>query len=157
MSLDGIDADGSKESEIMVGKEGIVIIKNISSLIKSAVENGNLSLTSNGTVFLPDKQSLNFSAPIPSCAKGQALREDYCCKLFEIQVCTKLVKVVRPRIDTLTQYFSHCYQYGAANSEKSSKFASLRAKNDNLFQSQIKLSDYPLIQGEPWVDVKYLR
>lgn len=84
MRLDGIKTDDSKESEIMVGKEGILIAKNISSLIRSAVDNGSLSLTSNGTVFIPDKQSLKFSGPKSSCAKGQALRETYCCKLFEI-------------------------------------------------------------------------
>ena len=90
MTLDGIKTDDSKESEMMVGEEGVLIVNNISSLIKSAVENGSLSLTSNGTVFIPDKQSLNFSVPKPSCAKGQALRENYCCKLFEIQVSRKL-------------------------------------------------------------------
>lgn len=81
--LDGFKADGTKESEIMVGKEGILIAKNISRQTEIAVFNGNLSFTSNGTLFIPDKQSLNISQPKPSCAKGQTLRDfTYCCKFL---------------------------------------------------------------------------
>lgn len=80
VSLDGSQADDSKESEILAGQEGLLVAKNISSQIKIAVDNGNLTLTSNGTMFIPDKQSLNISVPKPTCAKGQSLRDDsYCC------------------------------------------------------------------------------
>lgn len=85
MSLDGLQADDSKESEILAGQEGVLIAKNISIQIQIAVDNGNLTLTSNGTMFIPDKQSLNISVPKPTCGKGQSLKEDsYCCKYWTI-------------------------------------------------------------------------
>ena len=80
MDLDGIEANETKEGQIMIGTEGIKIAKNISSLIKSAVGNGSLILTINGTVFITNKESLNISEPKPFCNKGQTLRDGYCCK-----------------------------------------------------------------------------
>ena len=59
---------------------GIEIAKNISSKTKKAVENGNFSLNINGTVFLPDVQSLNISEPVRLCNKGQAYRDGICGK-----------------------------------------------------------------------------
>ena len=82
--LDGIKAEDTKESEILVGEEGIKIAKNISSEIKRAVDNGSLTLTINDTVFVPDKESLSISEPKPLCTKGQTLREKYCCKFLKI-------------------------------------------------------------------------
>lgn len=84
VSLDGIEANDTKESQIMIGEEGIKIAKDISSQIKNAVDNGNLSLTINGTVFIADKQSLNISDPKRFCTRGQTLKGEYCCKFFNI-------------------------------------------------------------------------
>ena len=84
VSLDGIEANDTKESQIMIGEEGIKIAKDISSQIKNAVDNGNLSLTINGTVFIADKQSLNISDPKRFCTTGQTLKGEYCCKFFNI-------------------------------------------------------------------------
>ncbi|KAJ7360021.1 hypothetical protein OS493_019109 [Desmophyllum pertusum] len=78
VSLDGIEANDTKESQIMIGEEGIKIAKDISSQIKNAVDNGNLSLTINGTVFIADKQSLNISDPKRFCTRGQTLKGEYC-------------------------------------------------------------------------------
>lgn len=82
--LDGIKTEDTKESEILAGEEGIQVAKNISREIKRAVDNGNLTLTVNGTVFVPDKESLSISEPKPLCTKGQTLREKYCCKFLKI-------------------------------------------------------------------------
>ena len=70
----------TKQSKIMEGLAGVEIAKNISSEIKKVVENGTFSLTINGTVFIPDSQSLNISEPERSCDTGQAYREGYCGK-----------------------------------------------------------------------------
>lgn len=80
MDLDGIEANETKEGQIKIGTGGIKFAKNISSHIKSAVENGSLILTINGTVFITNKESLNISEPKPFCTKGQTLRDGYCCK-----------------------------------------------------------------------------
>ena len=83
VSLDGIQADDSKESVVLVVQEGLMIAKNISTRMKIAVDNGNLTLSINGTSFIPDKQSFDISEPKPYCAKGQTLRDNkYCCKFF---------------------------------------------------------------------------
>lgn len=80
MDLDGIEANETKEGQIMIGAEGTKIAKSISSHIASAVDNGSLSLTINGTLFVTNKESLNFSEPKLFCTKGQTLRDGYCCK-----------------------------------------------------------------------------
>ena len=64
----------------MIGEEGVQIAKNISSQIKAAVDNGSLSLTINGTVFITNKKSVNISEPKPFCTKGQTFKDGYCCK-----------------------------------------------------------------------------
>ena len=78
VDLDGIDANDTKEGQILIGEEGTKIAKNISSRIKAAVDNGNLSLTINGTEFLTDGNSFNISEPKPFCTKGQTFKEGYC-------------------------------------------------------------------------------
>ena len=60
------------------------IAKNLSSKIRKAIEIGVLNLTINGTVFVPDEQSLNFSEPVILCAKGQSFRDGVCGNLFII-------------------------------------------------------------------------
>ena len=82
MDLDGIEANDTKEGQIMIGEEGTKIAKNISSRIKAAVENGNLSLTINGTKFVIDKNSFNISEPNQFCTQGQTFKEGYCRKYF---------------------------------------------------------------------------
>ena len=73
-------ANDTKDSKVLAGLVGIKMAKNISSEIRQAVENGNFSLNINGTVFLPDAQSLNISEPVRSCNKGQAYRDGICGK-----------------------------------------------------------------------------
>ena len=81
VNLDAIKGTGdTKESEILIGEEGIQIAKNLSSEIKRAINNGGLTLTINGTMLLPDNQSFSISEPTASCQKGQILRKIYCCK-----------------------------------------------------------------------------
>ena len=60
------------------------IAKNLSSEIRDAVKIGVLNLTINGTVFVPDEQSLNFSEPVILCVKGQSFRDGVCGNLFII-------------------------------------------------------------------------
>ena len=60
------------------------IAKNVSSEIMKAVKTGVLNLTINGTLFVPDEQSLNFSEPVVLCAKGQSFRDGVCGNLFII-------------------------------------------------------------------------
>ena len=76
--------DDEKQSKIEAGLAGVEIAKNLSSEIRKAVEIGVLNLTINGTVFVPDEQSLNFSEPEILCAKGQSFREGVCGKWFII-------------------------------------------------------------------------
>ena len=57
-------ANDTKDSKVSAGLVGMEIAKNISSNTKKAVEDGNFSLNINGTVFLPDVQSLNISDPV---------------------------------------------------------------------------------------------
>ncbi|PFX23092.1 Fibropellin-1 [Stylophora pistillata] len=76
--LDGIHANDTSEGQIRVGEEGIQIAKNISSQLRSAVNNGSLRLTVNGTVFIPVKKSLNISDPKRFCRRGQVYRNGYC-------------------------------------------------------------------------------
>ncbi|CAH3141747.1 unnamed protein product [Porites lobata] len=70
--------DDEKQSKIEAGLAGVEIAKNLSSEIRKAVEIGVLNLTINGTVFVPDEQSLNFSEPEILCAKGQSFRDGVC-------------------------------------------------------------------------------
>ncbi|PFX23088.1 Fibropellin-1 [Stylophora pistillata] len=78
VSLDGIQANNTKEGQIMVGEIGIEITKNISRQLKSAVNNDSLVLRINGTDIKPDKQSLNISEPKRVCNRGQVYKEGYC-------------------------------------------------------------------------------
>lgn len=73
-------ANDTKDRKVSAGLVGVKIAKNISSEIKKAVENGNLNLHINGTVFLPDAQSLNISEPVSTCSKGQVYRDGICGK-----------------------------------------------------------------------------
>ena len=82
VDLDGIEANETKEGQIMIGTEGIKLAKKISSHVKSAVDNGSFILTINGTVFITNKKSINISEPKPFCTKGQTLRNGYCCKYW---------------------------------------------------------------------------
>ena len=66
----------------MAGLWGMKIAKTIRSKIKQAVKRSSFSFTINGTVFVPDKQSLNISEPKRSCATGQAYRDGVCGKIF---------------------------------------------------------------------------
>lgn len=75
-----MEANDTKEGQVMIGEEGVQIAKNISDQIKMAVDNGNLSLTINGTVFITNKKLLNISEPKKFCIKGQIFRNGYCCK-----------------------------------------------------------------------------
>lgn len=79
VELDGIEANDTKEGAILIGKEGTKIAKNIRRRITTAVGNGNLSLTIDGTKFVADGNSFNISEPKQFCAKGQTLKEGYCC------------------------------------------------------------------------------
>ena len=74
--------DDDKQSKIEAGLAGVEIAKNLSSEIRKAVESGVLNLTINGTVFVPDEQSLNFTEPVVLCAKGQSLRDRVCGNLY---------------------------------------------------------------------------
>ncbi|XP_022794659.1 sushi, von Willebrand factor type A, EGF and pentraxin domain-containing protein 1-like [Stylophora pistillata] len=78
VSLDGIKANESKEGRVWIGDEGIKVAKNITSSLQSSVSNGSLSLTINGTIFIPDKQSLNISEPKRYCSSGQVYKDGYC-------------------------------------------------------------------------------
>ncbi|PFX23105.1 Fibropellin-1 [Stylophora pistillata] len=80
VSLDGIKANESKEGRVWIGDEGIKVAKNITSSLQSSVSNGSLSLTINGTIFIPDKQSLNISEPKRYCSSGQVYKDGYCFK-----------------------------------------------------------------------------
>jgi len=60
----------------------VEIAKNLSSEIRKAVKIGVLNLTINGTVFVPDEQSLNFTEPVILCAKGQSFRDGVCGNLY---------------------------------------------------------------------------
>lgn len=73
--------DDTKKSKIEAGLVGLTIAENISSEIRKAVEQRRFSLNITGTVFFPDKRSLNISEPERTCAKGQAYREGFCGKL----------------------------------------------------------------------------
>lgn len=84
VGLDKIKTEDTKESKIKVGEEGLKIAKKIGEEMKRAVDNGSLTLTINGTVLLPDKQSLEIMEPKPLCSKGQTLKGTYCCKFLEI-------------------------------------------------------------------------
>lgn len=84
VGLDKIKTEETKESKIKVGEEGLKIAKKIGEEMKRAVDNGSLTLTINGTVLLPDKQSLEIMEPKPLCSKGQTLKGTYCCKFLEI-------------------------------------------------------------------------
>ena len=74
--------DDEKQSKIEAGLAGVEIAKNLSSEIRKGVEIGVLNLTINGTVFVPDEQSLNFTEPVVLCAKGQSLRDRVCGNLY---------------------------------------------------------------------------
>ena len=78
----GVDDD--KQSKIEAGLAGVEFAKNLSSEIRRAVGIGVLNLTINGTLFVPDEQSLNFSEPVIFCAKGQSFRDGVCGNLFTI-------------------------------------------------------------------------
>ena len=80
MNLDGIEANDTKEGQIMIGEQGTRIAKNISGQIKTAVENGNFSLNVNGIVYVTNRKSLNISEPKRFCTKGQTFRDGYCRK-----------------------------------------------------------------------------
>jgi len=85
VDLNGIDANDTKEGHIIIGEKGVKIAKKISSRIKAAVDNGNLSLTINGTEFVTDKYSFNILEPKQLCTKGQTFKEGYCRKyVFQI-------------------------------------------------------------------------
>lgn len=62
----------------MIGEEGMKIAKTIRSRITTAVDNGNLSLTINGTKFVADGSSFNISKPKQFCTKGQTFKDGYC-------------------------------------------------------------------------------
>ena len=79
VELDGTKANDTKEGEILIGQEGTKIAQNIRRRITTAVDNGNLSLTINGTKFVADGNSINISEPRQFCTKGQTLKEGYCC------------------------------------------------------------------------------
>ena len=72
----------TKQDKIMAGLWGMKIAKTIRSKIKQAVKRSSFSFTINGTVFVPDKRSLNISEPERSCATGQAYRDGVCGKIF---------------------------------------------------------------------------
>ena len=78
VELDGIDANDTKEGQILIGEEGTKIAKSIRSRITTAIDNGNLSLTINGTKFVADGNSFNISEPKQFCTKGQTLKDGYC-------------------------------------------------------------------------------
>ena len=84
VDLVGIEANGTREGQIMVGEQGRTVAKNISNRILAAVEKGNLSLNVSGTLFVANRQSINISEPKSFCTKGQAFREGYCCKYYSV-------------------------------------------------------------------------
>lgn len=71
--------------KIKTGLVGVKIAENISSEIRKAVEEGSLSFKINGTLLIPDKQSLNISEPERTCAEGQAYRDGFCGKLLRYE------------------------------------------------------------------------
>ena len=79
VELDGIKANDTKEGEILIGEEGTKSAQNIRRRITTAVDNGNLSLTINGTKFVADGNSFSISEPKQFCTKGQTLKQGYCC------------------------------------------------------------------------------
>ena len=61
--------------------DATTVLGNISQLLRRSVEEGNLTLTVNGTVLRPDKQSFNTTEAKVVCLPGQSLRNgEYCCK-----------------------------------------------------------------------------
>jgi len=78
VELDGIEANDTKQGQVLIGEEGTKIAKNIRSRITAAADNGKLSLTINGTKFVTDGNSLNISEPKQFCAKGQTFKDGYC-------------------------------------------------------------------------------
>ena len=80
VDLGGIEANDTKEGQIMIGEEGTKVAKDISSRIEAAIEKGNFSLNVNGIVFITNRESMNISDPKPHCKKGQTHRDGYCRK-----------------------------------------------------------------------------
>jgi len=68
-----------KKARSSLARRAQKLPKNISSRIKAAVDNGNLSLTINGTDFVADGNSFNISEPKQFCTKGQTFnKKGYC-------------------------------------------------------------------------------
>lgn len=66
------------KSKVMAGLAGVGLAKTLGNEIKKAVENGSLSVNVRGTVFVPDKQSINISEPERLCDTGQVYRDGVC-------------------------------------------------------------------------------
>ena len=62
----------------MAGLAGVGLAKTLGNEIKKAVENGSLSVNVRGTVFVPDKQSVNISEPERLCDTGQVYQDGVC-------------------------------------------------------------------------------
>lgn len=68
----------TKQSKVLAGLAGVGMARTIGNVIKKAVENGSLSLNVHGTVFVPDKKSVNISEPERLCDTGQVYQDELC-------------------------------------------------------------------------------
>lgn len=68
--------NGTKQSKVLAGLEGVGMARTIGNVIKKAVENGSLNV--HGTVFVPDKKSVNISEPERLCDTGQVYQDELC-------------------------------------------------------------------------------
>ena len=109
--VNNTDANDTKQAKILAGMAAVEVAENISSAIREAVDSGRFNLSVDGTLFVPDKQSLEISEPKLTCAKGQSYRDGYCGKLLQMQMKTFFVcvasttKVVTP-LFYFSRYFS---------------------------------------------------
>ena len=73
------------KSKVMAGLAGVGLAKTLGNEIKKAVENGSLSVNVRGTVFVPDKQSVNISEPERLCDTGQMYQDGVCGEITIVQ------------------------------------------------------------------------
>ena len=77
----------------MAGLAGVGLAKTLGNEIKKAVENGSLSVNVRGTVFVPDKQSVNISEPERLCDTGQVYQDGVCGEITMGSIGTMAIPI----------------------------------------------------------------